>query len=73
MILYVYCLMIQVNKQNRAQLKRLQTMRGFLDDYKDKHDSFKDWMSEADGKLQTAGSIVSDLENLKQHAEQLEV
>ena len=67
------CIIYQVNKQNKAQLKRLQTMRGFLDEYKEKHDSFEGWMEDAKEKLQTAGNIVSDLEHLQQHAEALEV
>ncbi|XP_067934591.1 microtubule-actin cross-linking factor 1, isoforms 6/7-like isoform X2 [Watersipora subatra] len=63
----------KVNKQNKAQLKRLQTMRGFLDEYKDKHDSFEDWMGEANEKIHTAGHIVGDLEHLQQHVEALEL
>lgn len=62
-----------MNKQNKVQLKRLQTMRGFLDEYKDKHDSFDGWMTGAREKLQSAAGIVSDLEHLQQHAEALEV
>lgn len=62
-----------MNKQNKAQLKRLQTMKGFLSEHKDKHDSFNDWMSKAKERLDSADAMVTDLENLQQHAEDMEV
>lgn len=48
-------------------------MRGFLNEHKDKQDSFNDWLRKAEGQIQSATKLVSDLENLQQYAEELEV
>lgn len=72
-LLDVFCDCLQVNKQGKTQLKRLQTMRSFLNEHKDKQDSFNDWLKKAEGQIQSATRLVSDLENLQQYAEELEV
>lgn len=48
-------------------------MKGFLNDHRDKQDSFNGWLKKAEGQIQSATNLVSDLENLQQHADELEV
>lgn len=54
-------------------MKRLQTMKTFLDEYKDKHETFCDWVGRADQEVSATSDIFSDLDNLQAHIDHLEV